>query len=326
MSAFQEDQLSFQIPVRAILTNKDMELFQKSKSCLDILDFIKLCAESVVNSKVSDIDHNTYSSVIINFEGWMKKLYNIIDDVPPIKQPMRFGNKAFKTWHDKMKIETDSFLVNILPNDLIEAKIELAPYIYEMFGNTTRIDYGTGHELNFIILFYMLYSLKLVTQSDCKVIILKGFTGYIRLMRRLQTEYMLEPAGSHGVWGLDDYHCLLFLFGSAQLSGQTEYTPISIHEDNVLNEFSNEYIYFEGIKFIKTIKSSAPFAETSPMLNDISGMHNWAKVCSGLMRLFQGEVLHKFPVVQHLLFGTIFKASWIVDKKSSDNNIIEEVK
>ena len=48
-----------------------------------------------------------------------------------------------------------------------------------------------------------------------------------------------------------------------------------------------------------------PFHEHSPYLHDISGLDSWARVAAGLLRMYEGEVLGKLPVVQHLKFGKL---------------------
>lgn len=64
-------------------------------------------------------------------------------------------------------------------------------------------------------------------------------------------------------------------------------------------------MYFGCIKFIKSVKKGVPFGESSPILNDISAVPSWEKVTSGLLKMFQAEVLGKQPVIKHLKFGSL---------------------
>ena len=52
-----------------------------------------------------------------------------------------------------------------------------------------------------------------------------AFSKYIEVIEMLRGLYRLEPAGSHGVWSLDDYHFLPFAIGASQAEGaQTHHT------------------------------------------------------------------------------------------------------
>ena len=84
----------------------------------------------------------------------------------------------------------------------------------ESFGSYDRIDYGTGHELNFFVFIYCMCKIGIYQAADYKALINIIFQRYLVLVRKLQVFYFLEPAGSKGVWGLDDYQHLPFIFGA----------------------------------------------------------------------------------------------------------------
>lgn len=192
----------------------------------------------------------------------------------------------------------------LLPGKFLGAAIELTAYLKDAFGNKTRIDYGTGHEASFAAFLCCLFKLRVLDQSDCAAIVFKVFQRYLELMRRLQLTYRMEPAGSQGVWGLDDFQFLPFIWGSAQLIGHTSLEPQHFTCEKNVEEHHNKYMFLGCIRFINQMKRG-PFAEHSNTLWGISSVKTWEKVNSGLMKMYKAEVLSKFPVIQHFVFGTL---------------------
>ena len=148
---------------------------------------------------------------------------------------------------------------------------------------------------------------------------------YLSLIRNLVLTYTLEPAGSHGVWGLDDHSFAPYIFGSAQLGPAikpTSATPVegslpeapppgAVTEKRLVADYKDRNMYFSAIQFIYDVKRG-PFWEHSPVLYDISGIKDgWGKINKGMLKMYAAEVLGKFPVVQHFPFGSLFQ--WQTD-------------
>eukprot|EP00798_Chlamydomonas_sp_ICE-L_P018678 gene18678-25197_t len=315
---------------KRIKSADDLKRCLESDVMRDFVAFILSLSEAVKGKKLSSAEAGApVSPAITRLKNLLDLLSTWVDEIPPSQQSLRYGNPAYRTWFAKMQDSALHLVQSLLPEEgegasssgtaesaeggsdaartaerLKGCAVEVAPYLTESFGNATRIDYGTGHETNFCALLYCLARLGVVGEADREALVSVVFRKYLALMRKIQTTYWLEPAGSHGVWGLDDYQFLPFLWGASQLSGNPMIKPKSIHNQEIVEMYSDEYLYLACVRFVKQVKKG-PFAETSPIINDISSVPSWNKVHGGMVKMYQVEVLSKFPIMQHFLFGSL---------------------
>ncbi|KAI0027841.1 Phosphotyrosyl phosphatase activator [Vararia minispora EC-137] len=295
----------FRRPAKALLTREQLDAFPGTRTYGALMGYIETLNAAVRGVRLSDPCEQS-----AGVEAALKiiaRVEAITHDTPPVdNSSSRFGNPAFRTFYDRVQSESHAIHESLpgLPADAIE---EVSAYFEECWGNRSRIDYGSGMELNFLCWMFCLERLGVFTHGDHVALVTRVFWRYIEVMRVLQSTYWLEPAGSHGVWGLDDYHFLPFLFGSSQLAPHRHLRPKSIHDPDVVDEFAREYMYLACIRFINSVKT-ASLRWHSPMLDDISVVKTWDKVNQGMLKMYRAEVLGKLPVVQHFLFGSIL--SW----------------
>lgn len=237
-------------------------------------------------------------------------LNQLVDETPPLTGPRRFGNMACRDWHSKLDLYLNGAFLDLrLSEDVCQ---ELRFYLRESFGSKVRLDYGSGHELNFIAFVGGIYKqtgyLEKVNGEEVLVV----FVKYYDLVRRLIIDYNLEPAGSHGVWGLDDHFHFIFILGAAQFNSPdgeradgSRIIPsvLQVLNPQTLDLYKTTNLYVNAIAFIFRIKLG-PFNEHSPIIYDIHrSVSLWSKVLLGLQKMYAVEVLGKFPVVQHFYFG-----------------------
>ncbi|KAL8823354.1 MAG: hypothetical protein Q9191_005933 [Dirinaria sp. TL-2023a] len=337
----------FTLPVKKINDGQDVSHFLVSQAYGDIMTFVMQLNRAMFpyfsqddpdrkspNIPFFDSTSFSFNQTIVRLRNLLDDLEKIIDEAPPDPGPRRFGNIAFRKWYEIVEKRTPALLEHYLPlepfpvksTSNITAHSELGSYLLGSFGSSQRLDYGTGHELSFLAFLGCLWKLDGFPTSTKpghaeREIVLGVMEPYLQLVRRLIKTYTLEPAGSHGVWGLDDHSFLPYLFGSAQYGpaiSNNKPTPTEGSRGDApdLGDVSNatavarergRNLYFGAIGFIYDVKKG-PFWEHSPMLYDISGVRGgWAKINKGMLKMYNAEVLSKFPVVQHFRFGSLFR-------------------
>ena len=284
-----------------------IDKFVASPAYKEILDFIYAIQAELKGMKKSSMPP-TSNECLLKFDPLFDKLEEIYNNNPPKKGEARFDDPVFKRFHEELTNKfTDIMNTTILsPKDMPKKIIiELKTYFLDSFGNQFRLDYGTGHELNFFCMLLILYKSGVYTNKDFPYLIFKILYRYVLFVRKLQVEYMLEPAGARGVWGLDEYQFLPFIFGAAQLIGNKVVTPKSVKDNETLLDYKDEYLYLDCVDHIKSVKKGATFPEYAPILYSITNVKTWEKVASGLVKMYEDDVLKKVVIIQHFYFGSV---------------------
>jgi hypothetical protein len=345
-----------------------------------------------------------------------------VDEFPPLPQPMRFGNQAFRHWHSKLLDEGRSIVgrvcgealapgsegvaaaaEEVLPaprvlghavdSSLFELSLteehrdalwratlrdwshacslmgpvpressatdswqrsEATEYLWDCFGNSTRVDYGTGHETTFVLFLLSLCRMGAVDVSsrrDLAALGLCAFPRYLRVCRSVRGAYQLEPAGSHGVWSLDDFHVLSFALGAAQMGGSGAWkaawqfqmegdltgwrpggralAPRALIDVGPRELLRGDWMLADAIAMVCESKTGAPFEEHSPSLTKVLREASWQRVVASLLGTWAREVPGKRPVAQGLLFssqskGGLWPAQWEPSGEALDRRRLED--
>ncbi|EDO30240.1 predicted protein [Nematostella vectensis] len=109
MAASEEYKVAFVEPKREIFQPQDVAKWESSQAYHDLVEFILLLGEAVKNKKTRvelNISENCLKliEVLDTMDKW-------IEEIPPVEQPQRFGNKAFRDWFDKMEEVLSKFPV-----------------------------------------------------------------------------------------------------------------------------------------------------------------------------------------------------------------------
>jgi serine/threonine-protein phosphatase 2A activator len=172
---------------KRIKAQHDVEAALRGSSLRKFIAFTLSLNQSVVGVKLSH--PCSMSPAVEAVMAGLNRLAAFIDDAPPVKHEVRYGNPAFRTWFQKLQEAAPELVLDMLGEDASGATIEILPYFLDSFGNRTRIDYGTGHETNFMMFLYCLFALGALKEDDQQATVLRVFKRYLDLIRQLQTTY-----------------------------------------------------------------------------------------------------------------------------------------
>jgi serine/threonine-protein phosphatase 2A activator len=217
-----------------------------------------------------------------------------------VAQLAPFSNHGFVPFHAALSSRRETLLGEVT------ADAEVQEYFVRSFGNPNLVDFGTGHEFCFLAFLSSLFGAKVLGDADMASVVFDVFWAYWDVLIAILTKYRLEPAGTQGAWGLNDFVMLPFLFGSAQLVGQADVTPANVVDAAVARQRKEENAYSKWIDYVHQTKSGG-FEEHSRLLFSLTELPSFVEINAGVLKMYEWEVMNKFCVFQAIAAADLSK-------------------
>ncbi|KAL7743303.1 hypothetical protein ACLKA6_012469 [Drosophila palustris] len=224
------------------------------------------------------------------------------DQYSDVKRPSTV--ESYRNWSRLMLRGIFSMVEQAVPPKMCEYVGELGQYLAGSFGNQTRLEYGTGHELSFLFFLCALFRSKVLMPSDEPAAALMLFNRYLNCVRRLQKRFSLQPAGFQGAYSLDDYQFVSYLWGAAQLCYDAPFRPNQLLDTEVLAQWRKHYLLAGCVAFVAETKQGT-FVTHSCQLWSILTLSTWTQVYHGLHNMYLKEVICQFHMLRHVYFGQL---------------------
>lgn len=181
----------FAQPTKKINDGDDLAAFFTSKAYRDLTVWLFQLTRAMFPDKQDTGAPKTwtlnlpppYSPELLEVRTLLQSLSTLIDQAPPETGPRRFGNVAFRKWHQLAESNAPSLLESclkaLLPTHIdadskqvIALRDELKAYFLASFGSPQRLDYGTGHELSFLAFLGCIWKLGVFHRGDEQAIVI----------------------------------------------------------------------------------------------------------------------------------------------------------
>ena len=130
-----------------------VKAFRVSKARKLYLDFLVKLNQSVIGRTLTSVEESKQSASVKKFLALLNDVDKLIDANPALTGPSRFGNVAFRSFLTALQEQSEKLLASVVPGTDSNIVSEIAAYLNASFGDMRRIDYGTGHEINFSVYF-----------------------------------------------------------------------------------------------------------------------------------------------------------------------------